>query len=359
MTDRSSEYATRFLLFGGLILGGFLAFFAARILLVPFVAALFLVYVFEPAVIQLRRKHLSASTAFVLLLAVTVLGVGTFLTFIPSWLSVDDPGEFRSVIAASPEGADSEFTARLETQLREVEQWIKDRLPVVASFDIAGEVTNRGTSFVVRFFNGLPSVVGSLMINLLLVPLIAYFMVRDGRKLRRRLVGMVPNRYFEMSLMMMHQVDTQVGGYFRSRFIESILVGLSMLVAMGVLAIWVPQPFILLIAVIIGLTNLIPYIGPVMGLAFGALLYLGLGFPVSSIVGLAAGVGIAQLLDNVVFAPIVLSQNVDLHPLTVILVLLIGGEILGVLGLLIAVPVAASVKIISAELYRNYSLQVR
>ena len=49
------------------------------------------------------------------------------------------------------------------------------------------------------------------------------------------------------------------------------------------------------------------------------------------------------------------SQNVDLHPLTVILVLLIGGEILGVLGLLIAVPAAASVKIISAELYRNYS----
>jgi predicted PurR-regulated permease PerM len=114
-----------------------------------------------------------------------------------------------------------------------------------------------------------------------------------------------------------------------------------------------------LIAVVIGVTNLIPYLGPLMGLAFGALLYLGLGFPISSIVALAAGVGMAQLLDNVVFAPVVLSQNVDLHPLTVILVLLIGGEILGVLGLLIAVPVAASIKINSAELYRNYSLQVR
>jgi len=225
---------------------------------------------------------------------------------------------------------------------------------VAESFDIAGEVTSRGTSFVVRFFNSLPSVVGSIMVNLLLVPLIAHFMIRDGGKLRRRFVTMVPNRYFETSLMM-HRVDRQVGGYFRGRFIESILVGLTVMATMGVLSIWFAQPFILLIAVVVGITNLIPYVGPVMGLAFGSLLYLGLGFPISSILGLAAAVAIAQLLDNVVFAPVVLSQNVDLHPLTVILVLLIGGEILGVLGLLIAVPAAASIKIVSTELYRNYS----
>ncbi len=215
MNNVSSGYTTRFMLFGGLVLALVLAFFAARILLVPFIAALFLVYVFEPAVIQLQRRNLSAATAFLLLLAGTVLALSTFLTFIPSWLSLEDPEEFQSVIAAPPEGADSEFTARLETQLREIEQWIKNRLPAVESFDIAGEITNRGTSFVVRFFNSLPSLVGSVTINLLLVPLIAFFMVRDGRKLRRRLVGMVPNRYFEMSLMMMHQVDRQVGGYFR------------------------------------------------------------------------------------------------------------------------------------------------
>ena len=90
-----------------------------------------------------------------------------------------------------------------------------------------------------------------------------------------------------------------------------------MMVAMGVVSLWTAQPFILLIAVVIGTTNLIPYVGPLMGLAFGALLYLGLGFPMASILGLAIAVAIAQLLDNLVFAPVVLSQNVDLHPLTV------------------------------------------
>jgi len=64
-------------------------------------------------------------------------------------------------------------------------------------------------------------------------------------------------------------------------------------------------------------------------------------------------------VDNVAIAPLVLSHNVDLHPLTVALVLVIGGELLGVLGLLIAIPVAASLKVVVQECYANYQLQSR
>ena len=359
MSGVFGEYTTRLLVLGGLVIALVLAFFTVRILLVPSIAALFLVYVSEPAIIALQRRNMNPGSAFLVLLGISVLLLGGFLTFLPAWLSMEDPEKFGSVITAPPEGADSEFTARLEIQLGILEEWIKNLVPLVESFDIAGEVTARGTTFVLGFFNNLPAVVGSVAINLLLVPLIAYFMIRDGRKLKRRVVEVVPNRYFEMSLMMIYRIDKQVGGYFRGRFIESLLVGVAMMLSMGMLSIWVAQPFILLIAAVIGVTNLIPYLGPLLGLAFGALLYLGLGFPISSIVGLGAAVGIAQVLDNVVFAPVVLSQNVDLHPLSVILVLLIGGEILGVLGLLIAVPFTAGMKIVGAELYRNYSLQAR
>jgi predicted PurR-regulated permease PerM len=110
---------------------------------------------------------------------------------------------------------------------------------------------------------------------------------------------------------------------------------------------------------VIGITNLIPYLGPLTGLAFGALLYPGQGLPLGSILGLAIAIAIAQLLDNRAFAPVVLSKHVALHPLTVVLVLIIGGEMLGVMGLVIAVPVAASVKIIGQEVYETYRLQVR
>ena len=342
------DHTSRIFMLGALLLALAFAFFAVNILLVPFVAALFAVYLFEPGVTRLQRHSFSPGNAFILILLLSIVGVVTTFAFIPSWVSLDSFG-----------GSDTAFTERLEQQLTDLETWAKERMPFLASFDIAGSVTDRGTDAAITFFNNLPSLIGSVSINLLLVPFIAYFIVRDGKRLKRRIVEQIPNRYFETSLMVLHQIDLQVGGYFRGRLIESVLVGVAMAVAMGVVSIWITVPYILLMGAVIGITNLIPYVGPVMGLAFGSLLYLGQGLPVSSILGLAIAVAIAQLLDNLVFAPVVLSHNVDLHPLTVVLVLIIGGEILGVMGLLIAVPVAASLKIITGEVYRNYRLQVR
>ena len=128
---------------------------------------------------------------------------------------------------------------------------------------------------------------------------------------------------------------------------------------MGAASVFVDQRYILLIAAVCGITNMIPYLGPVMGTVFGAVLYLGTGLPITSIYGLIAASAGAHLVDNIFIAPAVLSHNVDLHPLTVALVLVIGGELLGTLGLLIAIPVASTIKVIGQEFYTNYQLQVR
>jgi len=196
-------------------------------------------------------------------------------------------------------------------------------------------------------------------VNLVLVPFIAYFMVRDGKALKRRIVELVPNRYFEMTLIMFNRVDQQIGGYLRGRLIECILVGMTQAICMGIATLFVEQRYILLIAGVCGVTNMIPYLGPVMGTIFGAFLYLGAGLPMSAIYGLIAASAVAHVVDNILIAPAVLSHNVDLHPLTVALVLVIGGELLGTLGLLIAIPVASSIKVIAQEFYTNYQLQVR
>src|SRR5205823_5084279 len=154
-------------------------------------------------------------------------------------------------------------------------------------------------------------------------------------------------------------IDNQIGGYLRGRLIECILVGTTQALFMGIVNLFFPQQQILLIAGVCGITNMIPYLGPVMGTIFGAFLYLGSGLPMSSIYGLIAAAAGAHVIDNIFIAPAVLSHNVDLHPLTVALVLVIGGESLGTLGLLIAIPVASTIKVIVHEFYTNYQLQVR
>jgi predicted PurR-regulated permease PerM len=162
-----------------------------------------------------------------------------------------------------------------------------------------------------------------------------------------------------MSLIMLNRIDEQIGGYLRGRLIECFLVGITQVLCMGIASVFVDQRYILLISAVCGITNMIPYLGPVMGTLFGAFLYLGTGLPLSSVYGLIAAAAGAHVMDNIFIAPAVLSHNVDLHPLTVALVLVIGGELLGTLGLLIAIPVASTIKVIAQEFYTNYQLQVR
>jgi putative permease len=348
MKNLFGEAPVRLLAFAALLLVLFLAFLAIRILLVPFVAALFVVYLFDPAIVAFQRRGMERGNAFLLLLCTTLIVITVLLMVMPSWL------RFEAMSSSS-----ETFTERLSYQLKEFEKWIDAKFPMFRDVDLAKEVTARAAAFASRFFEDLPALVTTFLVDLLLVPFIAYFMVRDGKTLKRRLVELVPNRYFEMSLIMFNRIDQQIGGYLRGRLIECILVGVTQALCMGIAEIFVPQRQILFIAAVCGITNMIPYLGPVMGTIFGAFLYLGAGLPMSSIYGLIAAAAGAHVIDNIFIAPAVLSHNVDLHPLTVALVLVIGGELLGTLGLLIAIPAASTVKVIVQEFYTNYHLQVR
>jgi predicted PurR-regulated permease PerM len=326
-----------------------LAIYTLKILLVPVVAASFVTYLFDPAIVSMQRRGMERSKAFLVLLGVSILGILLMMALAPQWLSLE-----------SINANGSNFSDRMEKQLEEIERSVTIRLPMLRSMNLTSALNKAAGDFGGRLFNELPSLITSFVLNLILVPFIAYFMVRDGKTLRRKFISLVPNRYFEMSLMMLHRIDGQIGGYLRGRLIECTLVAFTQVLAMSIALLFVPQPQILLISGVIGATNLIPYLGPLMGAGFGVMLYLGVnGLPISSVYGLLIATLVAHLVDNIAIAPLVLSHNVDLHPLAVALVLVIGGELLGVLGLLIAIPVAASVKVIVQEVYTNYQLQTR
>ncbi len=343
------DSSTRILTFVILLAIFVFAVLTLKILLVPLVAASFVAYLFEPAIVAMQRRGMQRGTAFLLLLAASGVVLVTLLALAPSRLRLE-------ALNASAAGS----SERLEAQLLRIEQRISDQLPMFQAIHFASMVNNTAGNLATRLFEALPGLISNFILNLLLVPFIAYFMVRDGRSLRRRIVALVPNRYFEMTLIMLHRIDKQIGGYLRGRLIECSLVALTQMIAMGIASFFVHQPQIFLISVVCGATNLIPYVGPLMGAGFGALLYVAAyGLPLSSVWGLLIATLAAHLVDNVAIAPLVLSHNVDLHPLTVALVLVIGGELLGILGLLIAIPVAASLKVIGQEVYNNYRLQRR
>jgi predicted PurR-regulated permease PerM len=332
-----------------ILLAGLL-FLTVQVLLVPLVAAMFLAYLFEPGIERLQRRGMQRGKAYILIFAGATIGLATLFSLAPSWLDV----------GTQPAGASTEtLSDRLKTLGKTIEDRATQYIPAFTSVNISEKFSEAAGKLAESLLLQLPALVTSFTVNLILVPIIAFFIVRDGRKLRRRIVALIPNRYFEMSLLMFHRIDDQIGGYLRGRLIECMLVTVTQIMLMGIASYYADQPQILLISIVCGVTNLIPYAGPVMGGAFGVLYYFALGVELNSIVVLLAVIAIAHLIDNILIAPAVLSHNVDLHPLTVALVLLIGGEILGVLGLLIAIPVASTIKVVVQEFYANYQAQVR
>jgi putative permease len=195
----------------------------------------------------------------------------------------------------------------------------------------------------------LPNYLSSSASVLLLAPLICFFLMRDGRVWGRQILQLVPNRRFEMALNLQYQINDQIASYIRARIIEAAIVAL--VVFIGLMAIGFPYATVL--AVFAGVTNLIPYIGPIVG-AVPAVAIALINQESDLILLLTILVYvIAQLVDMFFIIPLVVAKIVDLHPLTVILAVIIGAEVLGILGMIISIPIFSAAKVTLGTLYRH------
>ena len=129
MKNLFGETPLRLLAFGGLLLALFLAFLAVRILLVPFVAALFVVYLFDPAITAFQRRGVERGKAFLILLGTTLIAIAVVSMFMPQWLRLESIG-----------GSSATFTDRLTVQVDELERWVDKKFPMFRDVEIAIEI---------------------------------------------------------------------------------------------------------------------------------------------------------------------------------------------------------------------------
>lgn len=179
----------------------------------------------------------------------------------------------------------------------------------------------------------------------ILTPLILIFLLLDNGQIQHFFMRMVPNRYFEMALIVIDELDDAIGRYLRGTILECALVGISMVI--GLLLLGVPLGVSFAIGFISGFINAVPFLGPMIGCVIGLAYSLiaenihplipGIG-PQDLAVAVIALVVIVHLLDNAIFQPFVLGNAVNLHPLVVIIGIIGGSVLAGVLGMLLAIP---------------------
>lgn len=185
----------------------------------------------------------------------------------------------------------------------------------------------------------------------ILAPLIFIFLSFDNGQMRRYVIGLVPNRYFELSLTCLDMLDDAIGKYLRGTLIECALVGLT--IEIGLLLLGIPFSVAMAIGVIGGLVNAIPFLGTAIALVIALAYSLIAENIVPVIPGLNPNdlaiyvcvlIAIAHVLDNIVFQPVVLGSAVNLHPLVVIIAIIGGSLMMGVWGMLLAIPTVVVLK---------------
>lgn len=177
-------------------------------------------------------------------------------------------------------------------------------------------------------------------------PILAFYLLVDLPNVLNGLQRLIPPRYRDEVVGLFRGMGWRVGGYFRGQLLVAAFVGVS--TAVGLAA--VGLPFWALIGGVTGIFNLIPLIGPFVGGVIGVIVALTAGSGPTQALWVVIVMVAVQQVDNHIISPNVMSRTVELHPVTVMLGLLVAGTLYGILGMLVAIPVIATVKLVALHL---------
>lgn len=216
---------------------------------------------------------------------------------------------------------------------------------------VSAQLQQKLQIYAESFFRDLPNVLSNSLTVMFLAPFLTFFMLLDGRLFARKIITTVPNAYFELMLYLQHQMIEQMGGFIRARLLESMIV--SFVVWVGLITL--DFPYALMLAIFAGLMNLIPYLGPVIGILPAILIAWVNKDPGSVQFWILFIYLLAQIIDAVIIVPLVVAKIVNLHAVTVVIAVMIGSQLMGVLGMIISIPVASAIKVIYTALYNHFT----
>lgn len=313
------------------------------VLFLPLLFSLVLAFLLEPLVTQLEKVFTRTGSIFIVY--VLTLGLATLLILwmTPHWQ------EFWSNI-----GTDfPRYTSRVIEGTKDIVASLHDRFPIIAEYELPQKIRSWAEQLMAAILAQTPQSamkIGGLMV---IVPLFTFFFLRDGRSILRACVSLAPNRHFEMVRDLTYLISRQLSQFVRGRIIEALIVGLVISAGLSLTDIrYAP-----VLGIFAGVTNLIPYIGPIIGMIPGILIAfvdLGAGGQFWWIVILY--ILIAQvLIDNFILIPILISRVSNLHPLLVFFAIIVGGKLYGVIGMIIGVPIVSIIKIalLEVRVYRR------
>jgi predicted PurR-regulated permease PerM len=345
------------------VLLGLLAY-VLRVIWPPLILAGAIVFLLNPIVTRLQGRHipraLGTGLAYLAVVALTVL-VGVLVAPLATrqyddlaerWPELREDLE-KDINDLSERSEENEWPIRIPTW-----QELEDQFSAQDAADTDGDGQISKEEEQDRFASQIDTArqlalkVFHVGIIFVLGPIIAFYLLVDLPHIRRVFRSLVPERARGDSMVVTRRLGTAIGGYFRGQLAVAFVVGVMASIGMLI----IDLPFWLIVGMIAGLFNMIPLIGPWVGAVPGIVIAITTGGGPSKAIAVAVVMAIVQQIDNHFISPIVMQRAVKLHPAVVMLALLAGGTLAGFFGLLLAVPVTVSLKIVVGHAWRHYVL---
>jgi predicted PurR-regulated permease PerM len=304
--------------------------------LTPFVLAAMLGWLGDPLVDRLEASGRSRSTAVALVFTVMTLAFIAVVVLLVPMIQrqlvtlVESLPRYRVWLIET-------LLPWLETRTRlDFDRWL-DVDYAVAMLRENWERAGGFAATVVGYVTRSGSVLLALVVNAVLVPVLAFFFLRDWDRLIARIELLIPRAYLPTVTRLAGESSAMLGAFLRGQFLVMVILGVMYGVGLWIVGLDLG----LLIGMVAGLLTFVPYLGPASGVVLGVIAALVQFGDWQHVAGVLAVFGIGQVIESYWLTPKLVGDRIGLHPVAVIFAVLAGGQLFGFLGMLLALPVAA------------------
>jgi predicted PurR-regulated permease PerM len=324
-------------------------FLLVQTLFFPFLIAGVLYYLFRPLVNYLQMKNVPRTLSILLIYLIA----GLLLTLLISLGGPILKEQMKSFVDNTPK-----LMEAIQTKLADLQQstWINhlqendsvdlEKVTQSISNSVSSGLSNIGTNLL-----NIVGVLASIVTVFATVPFILYYMLKEGEKAPRQILRLLPAVQQKNGRRILADLDEALSSYIHGQILVSFCIGVMLFI--GYLLIGID--YSLLLAIFAMFTNVIPFIGPLIAI-IPAVIIASIYSPIM-VVKVLIVMTVVQQIEGHIISPQVMGKKLEIHPLTIISLLLAAGRMGGILGLIIAVPVYAVMKVIAHHIYRLWKLR--
>ena len=308
----------------------FFIFYLKDIILIVFISIL-LTLIMNPAVNRMQEKKiprtLGASILFLFAFLVIIL---IFYSVVPpltkdiSTLTVELPSHMENLGLNQP--IDYNFSEPVQ--------------------NIMLEASNSLKAVATNIVSGLLTVLGGLLSAILII-VISFYLLIEKNGTEKFVQNLIPINSRPQALRIIQKIETTLGRWFVGQIFLGFIVGILSFIGLTIIGV----PYALVLSIIAGSLELIPYIGPTLS-SIPAII---IAFTVSPLLAVLTFIlyFLIQQMENYVLVPKVMQKSVGLHPVIIIIAMLVGGQMAGVLGMILAIPVTTIISIVLSDMYKH------